>query len=140
MKKLLLVMTFTLAGCLHTRRVAGPAAPAVAVETDSSGVPFTTAPEGILKPGAIDALQDRLHAHGLMARTQHSGKLDPPTREALRRFQARNDLPSTGLPSYRTVQALELPLDRIFFSARHPPSAAEPTPADERSAGSRTTP
>jgi murein L,D-transpeptidase YcbB/YkuD len=133
------VMAQLLGACVHSREVARPAPSAIAVEMDNSGVPFTPAPEGLLQPGAIEAIQSRLGAHGLMTASHRSGRLDPSTREALRRFQVKEGLPATGLPSYRTIEALKLPRNEIFFSARRPPQAAS-TSADQRSASSRTTP
>jgi peptidoglycan hydrolase-like protein with peptidoglycan-binding domain len=133
------VVALLVGGCLHSHQVAPPAPSAVAVDMDDSGVPFSPAPEGLLQPRAIEAIQRRLGAHGLMAATPRSGRLDPSTREALRRFQVEQGLPATGLPSYRTIEALKLPRNEIFFSARRPPQAAS-TSADERSASSRTTP
>lgn len=130
-----------LGACVHNRQVATPPPSALAaVEVDSSGVPFAPAPEGLLKPGAIKAVQERLASKGYISGTQRTGRLDAGTREALRRFQARNDLPATGLPSYRTIEELELATSQIFFSARSPPRAAGVTRSDQGPAASRTTP
>jgi hypothetical protein len=133
------LLALSLGACLHSREVAGPAPAAIAVDMESSGVPFAPAPEGLLQPGAIEAIQDRLGVQGLIPASQRSGRLDAATREALRRFQVQTGLPATGLPSYRTVEALKLPGNKIFFSARRPPRAAT-TGADQQSAASRTTP
>jgi peptidoglycan hydrolase-like protein with peptidoglycan-binding domain len=130
-----------LGACVHNRNVAAPPPSALAaVEVDSSGVPFAPAPEGLLKPGAIEAIQERLTAKGFISGAQLTGRLDAATREALRRFQARNDLSATGLPSYRTIEALQLAPSQIFFSARSPPGAGDRTPSDQGAAASRTTP
>jgi peptidoglycan hydrolase-like protein with peptidoglycan-binding domain len=130
--------------CVHNRTVAAPPPPSAlaAVEVDSSGVPFAPAPEGLLRSGAIEAIQERLESQGYIAPAHRTGRLDAPTREGLRRFQAKKDLPATGLPSYLTIEALALAPNRIFFSARTPPSRrAERTPSDqETTAASRTTP
>jgi peptidoglycan hydrolase-like protein with peptidoglycan-binding domain len=104
-------------------------------------VPFAPAPEGLLRPGAVAAIQGRLHATGFMSSNDRSGRLDAATRESLRRFQAKQDLPATGLPSYRTVDALRLHNDDIFFSARRPPSAATALEStDQGSVGTRAPP
>lgn len=127
----------TLLGCAHATKVTPPPSSALAaVEVDDSGVPFAPAPEGLLRPGAIDLLQEHLAAGGLLPAGPRSGRLDPPTREALRKFQARHDLPKTGLPSYQTVRALELNPTRIFADARRPPAAATDQPSrDQGSVG-----
>jgi peptidoglycan hydrolase-like protein with peptidoglycan-binding domain len=59
-------------------------------------------------------LQARLGAKGLLPAEHRTGRLDAETREALRRYQQREGLPATGLPSYETVQHLDLELDSIF--------------------------
>jgi peptidoglycan hydrolase-like protein with peptidoglycan-binding domain len=129
------------AGCAHSRNVVPPAASALpAVDVDSSGVPFAPAPEGLLRPGAVETIQNRLLAKGLMVSGQKTGRLDAPTREALRRFQSRQDLPATGLPSYRTVEALNLDPDKTFFSAQRPPAdpgLRAPASADEKGLGTK---
>jgi peptidoglycan hydrolase-like protein with peptidoglycan-binding domain len=130
-----------LAACVHNRQVTRPPPSALAaVEVDSSGVPFAPAPEGLLRPGAIEAIQGRLASKGFISGTQRTGRLDAATREALRQFQARTDLPATGLPSYRTIEALDLAANKIFFSARVPPDEARRTPSDQGTAANRTTP
>ena len=125
-------------GCAHASKVVPPPPSALdAVEVGGSGVPFAPAPEGLLRPGAVESIQDRLHRAGFLASAERSGRLDPPTREALRRFQATHDLPATGLPSYRTAERLELASDQIFFNAHRPPAPTGRKSIDEGSVGSR---
>ena len=134
-----LLATFALAsGCAHSRNVVPPPAsalPAVDVDDSGSGVPFAPAPEGLLRPGAVEAIQARLRGQGLLASSNHSGRLDAPTREALRRFQGHQDLPATGLPSYRTIETLGLDPDKAFFSAHRPPADAAKVSSDEKKGG-----
>ncbi len=135
---LLATVVMTL-GCVHSRKVAPPPASALAgVEGGGSGVPFAPAPEGLLRPEAVEAIQGRLHRDGFMLSAERTGRLDAPTREALRRFQAKNDLPATGLPSYRTVENLDLQTDGIFLARADPRSGPKST--DEGSVGSRDAP
>jgi peptidoglycan hydrolase-like protein with peptidoglycan-binding domain len=108
--------------------------------TMRSGVPFAPAPEGLLKPGAIETIQVRLASQGLLPAAHRDGLLDAATREALRRFQEKKDLPATGLPSYRTIEALRLAPDKAFFSAKSPPGAADRKSSDKGSETARTTP
>jgi peptidoglycan hydrolase-like protein with peptidoglycan-binding domain len=127
--------------CVHSRDVAAPPPSALpAVEVDSSGVPFAPAPEGLLRPGAVEMIQSRLRRGGFLQAAEPPGRLGPATREGLRRFQASNDLPATGLPSYRTVEALKLDTDAIFFSAHRPPAANGRKSTDEGSVGARSAP
>ena len=62
---------------------------------------------------------------------------DIPTREALRQYQAKHDLPATGLPSYRTAENLKLEPDKLFFNQRRPPPPTDDRSEDEGSVGSR---
>jgi peptidoglycan hydrolase-like protein with peptidoglycan-binding domain len=126
------------AGCAHSRNVVPPPASALpAVEVDSSGVPFAPAPEGLLRPGAVESIQTRLQAQGLLASSARSGRLDAPTREALRRFQGRKDLPATGLPSYRTIEALNLDPEKAFFSSHRQPVDPGSTSTDDKGTGTK---
>jgi Putative peptidoglycan binding domain len=123
-------------GCMHSRSVAPPPASALAaVEVDSSGVPFAPAPEGLLRPGAVHTMQRRLREDGFSSPSQRPGLLDAPTRDALRRFQVKKDLPATGLPSYRSVEALGLDSDQIFFSSHRPPASTGVKKTDAESIG-----
>jgi hypothetical protein len=62
------------------------------------GLPLATSPAGLLKPHAIEDIQDRLETKGALPPDQRSGQLDGPTREALRKFQKDAGLPATGAP------------------------------------------
>jgi len=135
-----LTLLTLLGGCAHNKGVAQPPQSALpAVETDESGVPFAPAPEGLLRPHGITAMQDALVREGMLRRDQRSNQLDPATREALRGFQKARGLPKTGLPSYRTIEALSLPPKEIFFDAHRPPPPQVPPARDQGSVGGPTT-
>ncbi len=140
-KVVFLAMVVMAVGCLHSRQIAPPPASALAaVEVDNSGVPFAPAPEGLLRPGAVEAIQGRLLDDGFIDPAERTGRLDAPTREGLRRFQAKKDLPATGLPGYRTIEALDLQADKIFFSSHRPPANNGIKSTDVGSVGARDEP
>lgn len=120
-------------GCAHPRSAAAPdAVPATkppyehAAET---GIPIASTPQGLLLPGAERLIQDRLRDAQLLTPAQCTGVLDAGTREALRIFQKREGLPTTGLPSYETVRHLRLDLAAVFHTTPRP---REPAHADAR--------
>jgi peptidoglycan hydrolase-like protein with peptidoglycan-binding domain len=82
--------------------------------TREGGPPLATSPGGLLKPDAVEAIQQKLAARGQLPAGHTSGKLDDPTREALRDFQRKNNLPATGTPDDLTVKKLGLDPGRIF--------------------------
>lgn len=113
-------LAFTGAGCLHAHQ-APPAASVPATKPDheraaETGIPVASTPQGLMREGAEKKIQERLREKGLLGADDHSGQLDPDTRAALRTFQKREGLPTTGLPSYETVDKLGLDLDAIFYS------------------------
>jgi len=79
-----------------------------------------------MRSGAEDRLRARLREKGLLRASQGGDGLDPDTRAALRTFQKREGLPTTGLPSYETVEHLGLDPDEIFHTARAPHDPASP--------------
>ena len=112
-------------GCAHTRATPPPpaAVPPTKPEREQAvetGLPISSTSHGILRDGAELKLQQRLAEQGFLGSDQTSGQLDPPTREALRKFQKREGLPPTGLPSYETARHLHLDLDSIFQTVSHP--------------------
>jgi hypothetical protein len=111
-------------GCLHSR--AQPPPPEVVPATNpkveraaETGTPVASTPEGFLHDGAERKIQDRLRRKGLLTEAQLTGELDSDTQKALAQFQKREGLPTTGLPSYETVEHLGLELDAIFRSRSH---------------------
>ena len=112
-------------GCAHTHKTPPPAAsvPPTKPEREQAaetGLPISSTAHGILQDGAELKIQRALQEEGLLDGRQAEGQLDPPTREALRKFQKQEGLPPTGLPSYETVHHLHLDLDSIFQTASHP--------------------
>jgi hypothetical protein len=118
-------------GCAHTHATPPPpaAVPPTKPEREraaETGLPISSTSHGILQDGAELRIQRRLQEKGLLDGQQADGQLDPPTREALRKFQKHEGLPPTGLPSYETMRHLHLDLDSIFQTVSHP---REPGPA-----------
>lgn len=88
----------------------------VTLESDTrpGAPPLATSPAGLLKPEAVEAIQGKLASRGELGRDDRSGKLDDPTRKALRAFQRENNLPATGMPDDLTVKKLGLDPGQIF--------------------------
>ena len=112
-------------GCAHTHATPPPpaAVPPTKPEREQAvetGLPISSTSHGILQDGAELKIQRRLAEKGYLSGDQTDGQLDPPTREALRKFQKHEGLPPTGLPSYETVRHLHLDLDSIFQTVSHP--------------------
>jgi len=82
--------------------------------TRADAPPLATSPAGLLKPDAIEAIQEKLASRGELSEKRESGTLDAPTRAALREFQRKNNLPATGMPDDLTVQKLGLDPGRVF--------------------------
>ena len=78
---------------------------------------LATSPAGLLQPGAIAALQDKLVDRGYLDKSARSDKLDDRTEKALRDFQRDQGLPATGTPDDATVKKLGLSLQDVFRSA-----------------------
>lgn len=124
-------------GCAHTHATPPPPAAVPPTKPDheqaaETGIPISSTPHGILREGAEAKLQRSLQSRGFLHGEQTPGQLDPPTREALRRFQKREGLPPTGLPSYETVRHLGLDLDSIFHTVANPrerPAAPSSSPS-----------
>jgi hypothetical protein len=112
-------------GCAHTHATPPPpaAVPPTRPEREravETGLPISSTSHGILQDGAELKIQRRLREKGFLDSPSTDGQLDPPTREALRKFQKHEGLPPTGLPSYETVRHLHLDLDSIFQTVSHP--------------------
>ncbi len=118
-------------GCVHTSTPPPPASAVPATKPDhelgeQTGTPVASTPQGLMHDGAENRIQERLRARGLLGAEQRTGRFDLATREALRKFQKREGLPATGLPSYETVEHMGLELDSIYRSRQH--TADEPPP------------
>ena len=80
--------------------------------------PLATSPAGLLEPGAVKRIQERLHERGFLTGDARSGKLDGRTREALRELQKKHKLPATGTPDDLTMQKLGLDAGELARSAQ----------------------
>jgi hypothetical protein len=110
--------------CSHTHAQPPPPTAVPATKPDhelgaETGTPVSSTPQGLMHDGAERKIQERLRAKGLLAKDQVTGRLDMPTQQALREFQKSKGLPSTGLPSYETVEHLGLELDAIYRAREH---------------------
>lgn len=79
------------------------------------------APEGLLTPGTLSALQRALANRGVLKASHRSGELDAATAAALRRFQEEEGLAATGMPDRETLSRLGLDPDAAF--GRNEPEA-----------------
>ena len=110
--------------CGHTRTTP-PAAAVAPTKPDheasaETGIPVASTPQGLLHDGSEKKIQERLRGKGLLNAEACTGRFDIATRDALREFQKREGLPTTGLVSYETVEHLGLKLEVIFRSSAHP--------------------
>lgn len=106
-------------GCAHVHEPPPPPSAIPATEPDheqaaETGLTIASTPQGLMRPGAEAKIQERLRGRGLLPSSHRTDQLDVETRAALRRFQQREELPATGLPSYETIRHLGLELDVIF--------------------------
>jgi peptidoglycan hydrolase-like protein with peptidoglycan-binding domain len=111
--------------CGHTHHVesgepqndAGPPAEGrrVPERTHSeTGVPLATSSAGLLKPGAVRSIQQRLVKAGVLTEEHETGKMDAATRTAVTKFQDAKGLPATGELDGATVEKLGLDPKEIF--------------------------
>lgn len=116
-------------GCAHTHAPPSAAAAVPPSKPDhelaaETGIPVASTPQGLMRDGAETKIQQRLRARGFLNAAQCTGQLDADTRQALRVFQKQEGLPTTGLPSFETVDHLGLELDAIFHTTAHPRAPA----------------
>ena len=120
----------TAAGCGHTHATPPAAATVPPTKPDhelaaETGIPVASTPQGLMRDGAETKIQQRLRARGFLNAAQSTtGQLDADTRQALRLFQKQEGLPTTGLPSFETIDHLGLDLDAIFHTTAHPTAPA----------------
>ena len=112
------------AGCGHTHTVenTAPAAPEESPATHPSksahpgagtGAPVATSADALLAPGGAAEIRRKLKEDGFLE--QDGGSLEA----ALRKFQAKHDLPETGVPDHATVAKLGLDPNKIFRQAQN---------------------
>jgi peptidoglycan hydrolase-like protein with peptidoglycan-binding domain len=109
----------------RTSKKDGDKNPGVVVDGDEGALPLATSPAGLLKPNAIESIQEKLASGGRLSKDHETGKLDQPTRNALRDFQRANNLPATGMPDDVTIQKLGLGTKDIFRAAEAPAKEAD---------------
>ncbi len=76
-------------------------------------VPAT--PEALLGRDTVETLQQALSQRGLL-RQHQQGELDPPTREAVRRFQQQQGYATTGVPDKQTLSDLGVSAEEAYGS------------------------
>jgi murein L,D-transpeptidase YcbB/YkuD len=79
-----------------------------------TGVPLATSSAGLLRPGAVEIIQQRLTRAGALAEGHESGKLDAATRAAVTHFQQEKGLAATGELDDATVEKLGLDPKDVF--------------------------
>ncbi len=79
-----------------------------------------SAPEGLLAEDAVAELQRALADRGLLG-AHREGRLDAPTSAALRRFQGKEGLATTGFPDRETLQKLGVDPEHAYRRARKTP-------------------
>lgn len=120
-----LLLVLGLAACSNPRRVGDdrkappraeapdePAEKGVGAKPGRPQAP--AAPEGLLTPGTIGALQQALADRGVLDARHRSGELDAATAAAIRRFQEKEGLAATGMPDRETLSRLGLDPDAAF--------------------------
>jgi peptidoglycan hydrolase-like protein with peptidoglycan-binding domain len=85
-----------------------------------------------LQPERVTEIQRALAQAGFLNQ-EPTGKWDEPTRSAMRRYQAANGFPSTGLPEAKSLMKLGLgphplpdELDSTAQAGARPPNQPEP--------------
>jgi len=75
--------------------------------------PVRTTPGGMLDPQSVKQIQGKLSARGF--KVAQSGQLDQATEAALRKFQAHEQIASTGLPDFDTIRRLGLDPKKVYL-------------------------
>ena len=82
------------------------------------------APEDLLRPGAVHSIDQALMEKGYLSPNSRQ-TLDPPTRDALARFQRDNGLAATGFPDAETLRKLGFSPDKIYLPPQSIPEASK---------------
>ncbi|MEO6951155.1 MAG: peptidoglycan-binding domain-containing protein [Polyangia bacterium] len=80
----------------------------------SSGRPVRTTPGGFLDPASVRKIQVALSEKGEAVKS--SGRLDDETQAAIKRFQAKQQQPTTGFPDFGTLKLLGLDARDIYLN------------------------
>lgn len=132
----LLLAAALLPACSKARQQAQPGetepkteAP-TALERPPSKPPVAAEPEDIVSEQQVQTLQRQLVELGY--EVPRSGKLDEPTRQALRRFQKNHGLAETGMPDLATLRLLGLEPYTVYgrLAPRARPAAEREPPAE----------
>jgi hypothetical protein len=119
MRMLIVLPLFALGAC-HAHQAASGANTAEAPPKQqqvSSARPVRTTPHAMLDGKSMKQIQ-----HALSERGYHvdaSGRLDGPTKMALRRFQMHEKMAATGIPDYDTLRQLDLAPKAIDLGGTH---------------------
>ena len=100
----------------HPERVSGGHAEGGAKRenpAETKAIPVVANPEGLLAPGAEAQIRDKLASGGYLDKKDEHASLEA----GVRKFQEAHDLPETGIPDHKTVQAMGLDPGRIFKHA-----------------------
>ena len=123
------VFVFATAACGHETPAGRPSGTVV---SDPGEIPVATGSAALIEPGGVVLVQHRLVERGYLSPSAlREGRLGSSTRAALRRFQAAEGLPATGVPTYLTVERLGLEPERVFRSVGE--AADAPTRLEHRS-------
>src|SRR4051812_45891380 len=80
------------------KKAAGPSSSGRAARDVDESIPIAKSPGGRVEPGGMKKIQEKRAGADLLKQADVNGKLDEPTRRALRQFQDGKDLPATGVP------------------------------------------
>ncbi len=75
---------------------------------------LSTSADAMMLPEGPRLIQDALAQKGYLAAEHKTGKLDPETSAALRKFQGDEEVARTGYPDRETVRKLGLSIAKVF--------------------------
>ena len=75
---------------------------------------LSTSADALMNPDGPRLIQDALAQRGYLAADHKTGKLDPETSAALRKFQGEEEVARTGYPDRETVRKLGLSIEKVF--------------------------
>ncbi len=75
---------------------------------------LSTSADALMNPAGPRLIQDALSQRGYLAADHQTGKLDPETSAALRKFQGDQEGARTGYPDRETVRKLGLSIEKVF--------------------------
>ena len=75
---------------------------------------LSTTADALMVPDGPRLIQEALAQRGYLGEDHKSGKLDPETSAALRKFQSDKEVARTGYPDRETVRKLGLSIAEVF--------------------------